>query len=188
MSLRHAILGTVAARPQSGYDLSRTFERSIASIFSANHGQIYEELVRLEERGLLDVGEEGPRRRREYRVTPDGVAEVRRWLLETEPDRTTRDPAVVRLMFLSLLEPAEARAVLDRHEEEARAALVALERQKLEAEEVPAPSRGVPLEWGLRFNRTLLEFVEWSRGEVERRQRRARRAARSDPPARAVRG
>jgi PadR family transcriptional regulator, regulatory protein AphA len=39
---------------------------------------------------------------------------VRRWLRETEPDRRVRNDAALRVFFLWLLEPDEARAQLER--------------------------------------------------------------------------
>ena len=41
-------------------------------------------------------------------------AEVRRWLRETEPDRRVRNDALLRMFFLWLLEPDEAREHLER--------------------------------------------------------------------------
>ena len=42
-----------------------------------------------------------------------GLAEVRRWLRESEPDRRVRSDAALRTFFLWLLEPAEAVERLD---------------------------------------------------------------------------
>ena len=56
----------------------------------------------------------GARGSRTYGLTAAGLAEVRRWLRETEPDRRVRSDAALRVFFLWLLEPAEARAFLER--------------------------------------------------------------------------
>src|SRR5438093_632739 len=47
MSLRHALLGLLADHPMTGYDLTRTFDRSLANVWPASHSQIYPELARL---------------------------------------------------------------------------------------------------------------------------------------------
>ncbi|MBA3728896.1 MAG: PadR family transcriptional regulator, partial [Actinobacteria bacterium] len=45
MSLRHALLGLLAERPMSGYDLTKVFDSSLAYVWSAKHSQIYPELA-----------------------------------------------------------------------------------------------------------------------------------------------
>jgi hypothetical protein len=45
-------------------------------------------------------------------VTEAGLAEVRTWLRETEPDRRVRSDAALRSFFLWLLEPEEAQSQL----------------------------------------------------------------------------
>ena len=114
MSLRHALLGALADRPRSGYELLKHFEGSLAYAWSASHSQIYPELARLVEDELIEQTESGPRGSKTYGVTEAGIAEVRRWLRESEPDRRVRSEAALRLFFLWLLEPEEARAHLER--------------------------------------------------------------------------
>jgi PadR family transcriptional regulator, regulatory protein AphA len=121
--LNRAILGLLAAEPASGYGLAQLFTRTLARAWPARHPQIYPALAALEHEGLVRVSAEGPRRRKTYAVTPDGVAEVQRWLRETSPDRTVRNETVLRLFMLWLLEAAEAVAFFDEEIEEHRARL-----------------------------------------------------------------
>ena len=48
MSLKHAMLVSLAERPASGYDLVRRFDRSVGYFWRASHQQIYRELPKLE--------------------------------------------------------------------------------------------------------------------------------------------
>src|SRR3954454_8994650 len=82
MSLRHGLLGLLAEGPASGYDLTRRVSETLGPIWPAQHPQIYAELNRLAEAGLIEVDSHGPRGRKAYRITNDGLAEVRRWLAE----------------------------------------------------------------------------------------------------------
>ena len=50
MSLRHALLGLLADRPYSGWQLLKHFEGSLAYAWPALHSQIYPELARLRRR------------------------------------------------------------------------------------------------------------------------------------------
>ena len=113
MSLRHALLGALADRPRTGYALLKHFEQSLAYAWPASHSQIYPELARLREAGLITQTDTGPRNSRIYSVTPDGRAEIRRWLGETEPDRRVRSDAALRTFFLWLLTPEEAERQLE---------------------------------------------------------------------------
>ena len=69
MSLSHVLLGLLADRPASGYDLLKRFEISLANVWPARQSQIYTELVQLAEGGLIKVAAEGPRGRKEYAIT-----------------------------------------------------------------------------------------------------------------------
>jgi PadR family transcriptional regulator AphA len=119
MSLRHAVLGLLAAQPSSGYELTRRFDVSLANAWHASHSQIYPELARLEEAGMVEVVGEGARNSRTFGITGAGREELRRWLVETEPNRAQRNETAVRWFLLALLEPAERRAVLERELEHA---------------------------------------------------------------------
>ena len=72
MSLRIAALGLLAQRPGSGYDLLKRFEKSMANVWPATQSQLYGELNKLADGGLIEVSDIGPRGRKEYRITDAG--------------------------------------------------------------------------------------------------------------------
>src|SRR5918994_3743523 len=114
MSLRFALLGALADRPRTGYELLKHFEQSLAYAWPASHSQIYPELARLRDDGLIEQTGAGARNSKTYAVTDAGLAEIRHWLRNTEPDRRVRSDAALRTFFLWLLEPEEARDELER--------------------------------------------------------------------------
>jgi DNA-binding PadR family transcriptional regulator len=167
--LSRALLGLIAAEPMSGYGLARLFERTLARAWPARHPQIYPALADLEKQGLLRVSETGPRRRKTYEVTEDGVVEVQRWLRETIPDRTVRNETILRLFMLWLLESSEAVAFFDEEIESHRQRLAGFE-QTLEDDERQRRRHGtarggaafcaaLALDWGIRYER---EYIEWA--------------------------
>jgi DNA-binding PadR family transcriptional regulator len=85
MSLRYALLGSLADEPRTGYALLKHFEQSLAYAWPASHSQIYPELARLLEEGLIEQTETGARNSKTYAVTEAGLENIRRWLLETTP-------------------------------------------------------------------------------------------------------
>ncbi len=112
MALRYALLGALADQPRTGYALLKHFQQSLAYAWPASHSQIYPELARLLEDGLIEQTGTGARNSKTYAVTEAGLAEVRTWLRGTEPDRRVRSDAALRLFFLWLLEPGEAQEQL----------------------------------------------------------------------------
>jgi PadR family transcriptional regulator AphA len=112
--LRHAILGLLALSPSNGYELTRRFDDSLAHAWHASHSQIYPELARLEQAGMIEVVGEGARGSRTFAVTEAGRAEVRRWMAEREPARGQRNETAVRWFLAFLLEPGDRRAYFER--------------------------------------------------------------------------
>jgi DNA-binding PadR family transcriptional regulator len=113
MALRYALLGSLADKPRTGYALLKHFEQSLAYAWPASHSQIYPELARLLDEGLIEQTGTGARNSKTYAVTDAGLAEVRRWLRETEPDRRVRSDGALRTFFLWLLDPSEAAEQLE---------------------------------------------------------------------------
>jgi PadR family transcriptional regulator, regulatory protein AphA len=174
--LSRALLGLIAAEPMSGYGLSRLFQRTLARTWSARHPQIYPALAALEKDGLLRVSETGPRQRKTYAVTGEGLAEVQRWLRETAPDRGVRNESLLRVFMLWLLESDEAVAFFDDEIADHRQRLEGFEETLADDErarrEHGTAQGGLPfcsslaLEWGLRYERAYLDWATWARDRI----------------------
>ena len=169
MSLRHALLGLLADKPASGYDLTKQFELSLANVWSASHSQIYPELQRMAERGWVVAGDEGSRGRRDYEITADGRTELHRWLTGDRPDRSSRNDAMLRVFFLWTLDREEAVAFLEREAAAYREGLIALERLDTA---IPWGDSGsdqmgrIALEQGLRWSRMMTDWADWATEQI----------------------
>src|SRR2546423_11231079 len=76
------ILGMIALGKRTGYDIKALVDKSTRHFWAASYGQIYPELRRLEEEGLIR-GEDDPaggRQRRAYELTDAGEAALDEWL------------------------------------------------------------------------------------------------------------
>ncbi|AUY54344.1 PadR family transcriptional regulator [Streptomyces sp. CB01881] len=169
MSLRYALLGLLSDRPASGYDLLKSFDTSLADVWPATQSQIYTELSRLADAGLISVTAEGPRGRKEYTLTAEGLADLRHWLTETTPQRNTRSDILLRVFFLGVLTPEQARAYLtglvelsDRGNEDLRALADSIDWG---GDQLSVYGR-IALEYGLRFNAMRREWAEWAAGQI----------------------
>ncbi|MFJ9536272.1 PadR family transcriptional regulator [Streptomyces sp. NPDC101225] len=169
MSLRHALLGLLAERTASGYDLLKLFDTSLANVWPATQSQIYTELTKLAGSGLITVAAEGPRGRKEYAITDAGMAELRHWLTGTRPQRTIRSDVLLRVFFLGVLTPEQARGYLIELEEMSAAEGEEL-RQLSESvdwgdDQLSVHGR-IALEYGLRFNAMRREWARWAASQI----------------------
>jgi len=117
MSLRYAILGFLSSTPSTGYDLGRAFSLGAGAYWEASTSQIYPELRRLEEEGLIEgkISSSDRLKRCVYRLTRVGKEELKRWV-ESEIDYPPRrDPERIQLLFLDESDRDTIRQHLERH-------------------------------------------------------------------------
>ncbi|HST26429.1 MAG TPA: PadR family transcriptional regulator [Gaiellaceae bacterium] len=113
------ILGLVRLGARTGYDIKQTIEVSTRFFWNASYGQIYPELRRLEQSGLVE-SERDPgsgRGRTLYRLTPAGEQTLHEWLTGPSDLFDMRDEALLKLFFGDLLTPEEVLANLRRRRE-----------------------------------------------------------------------
>lgn len=159
----YVILGMVSREPRSGYEIKALVDNSTRFFWAASYGQIYPELRRLSEAGLLEGSEapRGERKRTIYAITADGEAALRDWLRQPPRTYEMRDEGLLKLFFAGVLPREEAveivRAMRQRHLK-ALEQLRAIEPKALEKED-PYP---------LLVLRGGIEFNEWFAGWAER--------------------
>ncbi|KUJ67702.1 PadR family transcriptional regulator [Streptomyces albus subsp. albus] len=138
MSLRHAILTALLEKPSSGLELTRRFDKSIGYFWPATHQQIYRELGKLEESGLiraLPAAQPTRGQKKEYEVLPAGRTELAAWTAESQDPKPIRDPLLLRLRAAAVVGPRGLAAELDRHLELHRGQLA--EYQDIEQRHFP---------------------------------------------------
>jgi PadR family transcriptional regulator AphA len=123
----YALLGLLAARSWTGYELTNQLRRSLRFVWASSEGHLYREQKRLIELGWATVEREpvGKRHRNRYTITPEGRSAMREWL-GTEPgDLRLEIEGLVRMFYadqgsvedlLSSMEATArvARSMLDR--------------------------------------------------------------------------
>ncbi len=164
------VLGLLASKPRSGYDIKTIVDRSTRFFWAASYGQIYPELKRLEEAGLIE-GEDVPnggRERRVYKLTPAGREALEDWLLGTSYTVELRDESLLRLFFADALPHEQALMLLEGRKRGHEELLAALR----EIEALPGGKDptfvDLVLHWGIDFN-------EWGAQWCEQQLRRLRK-------------
>lgn len=142
MSLRHALLAVLTAEPMTGYDLIRYFDGTVEFVWHAPHSQIYPELRRMEQAGLVEVqvvprGERAEKR--VYSITEAGFRELRSWLADVSPYQQERDLSRLRAAHFEFSTYEAARNQLQAHLDHYSRALHTWERMvaDIEARRVP---------------------------------------------------
>ncbi|GAA4882255.1 PadR family transcriptional regulator [Kitasatospora terrestris] len=160
------VLGTVDKLGEaSAYDVKVEAAATVAPFWSIPHAQVYAQCDRLVEAGLLhEVRREGGRNRRLLRLTDRGREVLGEWL--ADPDFVpveAREHAILRLWFGA--RPQElAPAQLSGH----RRILAEYEGLAESVGELLTPGQREALEFGIRYERMMLEFWEWARSRRER--------------------
>jgi DNA-binding PadR family transcriptional regulator len=116
VTLRYALLGVLEARPMTGYELAQFFDESTSWVWSAPHSNIYPQLRKMEEEGLLSSRTEirGERLERTvYSISKKGIEELRRWVTSDPGAVNQRDPLFLRAVFFDMTDPAEAEDMLE---------------------------------------------------------------------------
>jgi DNA-binding PadR family transcriptional regulator len=162
------MLGLLADRPRSGYELLKEFQGSLAHAWPASHSQIYPELARLARAGLILQTAAGPRGAKFYEITDVGLGELRRWLRETEPTRTSRNEALLRVLLMWVLEPLERIQLLE-HEREIHQRtldeLAALARNLGSDADARSDGYRIALDYGIRMAQAR---VSWAQDALQR--------------------
>ena len=109
----------------SGYDLAKFFDTSIGFFWSATHPQIYRQLKKLQEEGLVTSVEEvqtGKPNRFVYSITDAGKAALKAWSREPVSQPLIKDDLLVRLQAIDHIDRDALReqiaARLDAHREQ----------------------------------------------------------------------
>jgi DNA-binding PadR family transcriptional regulator len=104
----------------TGWEIYETASDSLARFWSVTRSQVYLELGRLAEAGLVEQsGGGGPRSRRPYRITEAGRAVFRAWLAgwaaEEPRDDHLRSPLLLTIFFGGSLPHATLRRTLEEY-------------------------------------------------------------------------
>lgn len=166
-----AVLGLLALRPRSGYDIKQAVDRTIRHFWAASYGQIYPELKRLEMAGWIKGtdGSRGRRSRRVYAITAKGKRELRGWMYGEQTQIELRDESLLRLFFADTLPREPALALLAARREGYRGMLEYL--RSLDDGAGPDPTFvDLVYRWGL-------DYCEWGIEWCDRQEFRLRQAA-----------
>jgi DNA-binding PadR family transcriptional regulator len=173
------ILGMLAARPRSGYEIKQLVDHSTRFFWAASYGQIYPELRRLAEQGLIKGTDSptGGRQRTVYELTAEGERAVREWIALPPEVFEMRDEGLLELFFAGSVDPARAAEIARERAAQAaeKAAVLREVEQMKEAAErdgnVPYssdPGSDTVLRFGIEMSEWTADWFERAAKDLER--------------------
>jgi PadR family transcriptional regulator AphA len=174
------ILGMLAARPRSGYEIKQLVDHSARFFWAASYGQIYPELKRLEKAGLVtgsDASRDG-RQRTVHKLTAKGKRAARDWIASEPEVFELRDEGLLKLFFAGSIEPKRSGEIARERAAASRAKAAALRsiaehvdgsgRPAEGAEAEPDAGSLTVLRYGIESSEWAAEWFEGAAVELER--------------------
>ncbi len=118
MSLKHAILVLLETEPGSGYDLLKRFKERLGYFWNASHQQIYMQLKKMSQDGLLDFEQQnqtGKPDRKVYKITTDGHQALLDWIEAPVKVSRVNDALLVKMYAGHLVDNQIIRKEITQH-------------------------------------------------------------------------
>ncbi|MGW5637194.1 PadR family transcriptional regulator [Streptomyces sp. NPDC003832] len=183
MSLKYAVLAALLEGEASGYELSKVFDVSLANFWAATPQQLYRELERLAQDGLVSarvVQQERRPNKRMFTLTETGREELRAFAVEpVRRPAAMRDELLIKIQAMDESDPAATRALIEERMSWAQGKLARYQRVKdrmldgrTEDEYLRETDRVGPyltLHGGIAYEREVLRWCERVLAVVEQR-------------------
>lgn len=158
-----SLLGFLHDGSMSGWDLVSRVEERIGEFWSLTQSQVYRELARMAEDGLVEAGEPGTRSKKIYEITDHGREVFAQWVNQVPGTDTIRMPLLLTLAFGRHVPPDRLASFLTRHQIAHADRLAAYEKQRAEMppgyEEID-PYAVATLEFGIIYERATQQWFE----------------------------
>jgi DNA-binding PadR family transcriptional regulator len=158
----YVILGMVSREARSGYEIKALVDNSTRFFWAASYGQIYPELKRLSEAGLVEGidAPTGSRKRTVYAITTAGEEALKAWLRRPPETTEMREEGLLKLFFAGALPPEEAVETLRAMRAMRINVTAQLRRLEPDALEKDDPFPLMVLRGGIEFNEWFADWCE----------------------------
>lgn len=155
--MEFVILGLLALRAMTVYELNKALERGVSLFYSASFGSINAAIAKMLEKGWISVQEmvENGRNKKVFHLTPAGKQAFQDWLVAEIEAEKVKDPALTRLYFMGFTAPAERIRVLEAHLVNLRQLLARLDFIQQQATELQI---GPELQTVVKFQLLTLQY------------------------------
>lgn len=170
----YALLGLLAVRSWSTYELAKQVERSLAWFWPRTERKVYDEARKLVEHGLAAAVSEptGKRGRTVYSITDDGRRALAQWMSMPSAPMKLESEALVRVFFADAGTLDDLHATLDQLVADTEERLAELEDKlgQLDGAEYAFAERrhinGLGLTFQLAHHRSVLDWARQARADT----------------------
>ncbi|GAA3767447.1 PadR family transcriptional regulator [Salinactinospora qingdaonensis] len=159
-----SLLGFLHDKPLTGWDLTQVAEDTIGTFWSLTRSQVYRELSRMAEAGLIEAGDPGPRDRRPYALTDAGRQAFAAWAAQPPGDEAIRFPLLLMITLGRHIDPAVLAHHLRRHRRQHADRLADYEASWQAAwsgdDPAPDPYSLATLDFGRTYERAVLDWFD----------------------------
>ncbi|MCI0543858.1 MAG: PadR family transcriptional regulator [Actinobacteria bacterium] len=158
-----SLLGFLHDGPMSGWDLVAAAQERIGEFWSLTQSQVYRELARMDDDGLVVAGERGTRSRRVYEITDAGRRAFVEWVSRPPGTETIRFPLLLTLAFGRHVPGERLASFLLRHRIIHADRLASYEKQRGQIPpgyEEEDPFAVATLEFGITYERAVLGWFD----------------------------
>jgi DNA-binding PadR family transcriptional regulator len=122
VSLQHALLATLLDGDATGYELAKRFDIAASNFWHAQRAQLYAELKRMEDKGLVSgetVLQTIRPNKRVMSITEEGLEELCRFVTEPSDRIALKDDLMVKITALDIADHDAVLADIERRRESA---------------------------------------------------------------------
>lgn len=115
MSYKYLVLGLLAERPMSGYDIKKHVKTVLGSVTSASYGTLYPTLHKLLADGdveMQEVPQQGRPSKKVYSLTGQGRNDLQKWLNQPAAADQVKREFLLKLYLAKHLEEADLQAMI----------------------------------------------------------------------------
>jgi DNA-binding PadR family transcriptional regulator len=167
---QYVILGLLTENPLSGYDIKKIIDIRFKFFWSESYGQIYPELKRMMEDGLIESELlEHDRGKQLYRITKHGYDELKQWLMIKPDTESFRLEILLKRYFAGIVDADIMINHIQQFELQHRQELFILNQFKHELESIEDPYHNHDdilsvIEFGIKTNTA---YIEWSNESIQ---------------------
>jgi len=160
MSHRYLVLGLLAERPMTGYDIKKHVKAMLSAVTNASYGTLYPTLHKLLTEGAVEVSEvpqKGRPSKKVYRITGLGQQELEAWLKQPAASDQIRREFLLKLYLARDLSPQQLMILVTNRMDEARAMWRALVAEK---DEINNPRQAWVMDYALSLCKAEMEWLQ----------------------------
>jgi DNA-binding PadR family transcriptional regulator len=155
-----SLLGLLHDGPLTGWDLVAVAQDRIGNFWTLTQSQVYRELARMTEDGLVTVGAPGPRDRKPYTITDAGRAAFASWIDAAPAQDQVRVPLLLTILFSEHLRPGRLAEIIAAGRAEHAARLAGYREHEKQLTSSTDRVRLATLRFGIRHEEAALAWFD----------------------------